>query len=269
MKRKIDQSVSILLIILIVFGITLSSCENEDKEPMNLPTDELLVIDINQFPSKDAKSAELFFGNWAYSALSVFAWNAVLAINVAIPIAAYREAFNHQPVYQGNNSWEWSYTVALNRASYEASLIGTRLDNEKFSMEMTLSQVGGFQDFKWFTGEIRYDHTAATWIISHSPDARTEYLQVEYSKDYEADSSSLRYTVIDPENELYNSYIEYGLNAALDFNAYYTISRKDTLTYIQWDTTTNAGRVMDEVYFKDEVWHCWDSQLLDVDCSAE
>jgi hypothetical protein len=136
-------------------------------------------------------------------------------------------------------------------------------------MEMTLSETGGFQEFKWFEGVIRYDHTEANWTLSHSPDNGVEYLDIQYSKNFETDVADIRYTVIDPQNDLFNAYIDFEIDPAMDFDARYSVSRNDTATFIEWSSLTKAGRVMDARHFGDELWHCWDSQLQDVVCPDE
>jgi hypothetical protein len=267
MKVNFIQPLSIILVLALGLMMTFTACES-DPEPMDLPPAESFVIDLSQFPSNTTKSAEASIGNWHYSSLLVLGWNVVIAVNMAIPVAAYAEAFNHIPVYIGDKSWDWSYTVPVGDTTYEATLIGTHLDKETFSMVMTLSQLGGFQDFKWFEGEVKYDHSEAEWTIIHSPLEPTEYLNVYFQQD-NTQASSIRYTVTDPQNEIYNAYIEFGFDPAYELDAYYTIYRSENPTYMEWNTTTHAGHVMDLAYFNDDEWHCWDTQLQDVDCAVE
>ena len=259
-----------------LFGmmIAFSSCE-EEPEVMELPPAKSLVIDWDMFPTQSAnKSLEdgalpMSYRNWLYSAGSVFVWNTVVAANMAIPTIAYTAAFDHEPVYLGDNSWEWSYSVPFNTRTIHASLVGTRLDNETFSMKMTLSEEGGFPEFKWFEGVIRYDHTYANWTLNHSPDNPVEYLDVVFNRDFETERYQTRYTVIDPSNDLYNGYVDFSLDPEQDYDAQYTVSRNDTTTSIEWSTETKAGRVKDSRQFGDSEWHCWDTLLQDVDCGDE
>jgi len=259
---------------MMIFGaglmLALNSCEKE-PDPMELPPAESLVIDWDKFPTnatKDAAEVNSIY-NWFYSAGTILVWNTVVAANIVVPTVAYAAAFNHEPVYQGDETWLWSYSVTVNGRTIVAELLGSRIDNETFSMEMTLSEAGVFEEFTWFEGVIRYDHTAANWTLSHSPQYPTPYLDVTYSKDFEEDVANIRYTVIDQQNELYEDYIDFGIDPSLEYDAHYTISKADTTTNIEWSTQTNAGHVMDSRHFGDEEWHCWDSQLQDVDCSVE
>ena len=268
MKTKIFKPVSYVLILSLGLMFAFNSCEKA-PDAMELPPAESLVINLDAFPSSTTKAlGPESAWNFAHAGLSVLFWNTAVVLNIAIPTVAYAAAFNHDPVYLGDNSWEWSYSVPVNGKTVVARLVGTRIDNETFSMEMTLSENGGFQDFKWFEGVIRYDHTAANWTLAHSPDNGVDYLDIAYTKDFETDVANIRYTVIDPQNELYNDYIDYGINPEFDFDAHYTISRADTTTMIEWNTTTDAGRVKDERRFGDTEWHCWDTQLQDVDCAS-
>lgn len=269
MKNKIFRPVSVLLILVMGCTFVLTSCENE-PEAMKLPPQESLIMDLSIFPGNNQKAMDPILSNWAYSSLNVFFWSATAFVHTAIPVAAYKEAFKHTPVYLEDNTWQWSYTVVVANETYLAELIGTRLNEDEFRMEMFLSKTTGadlFEDFKWFEGVARYDRTAATWKLSYDPFNQTEYLEAAYKK--ESDIETLRYTVIDPQNEIYESYIEYGQVPDDYYDAYFTLNLNDTITSIEWSTTTNEGRVMNEVDFDDPGWHCWNGQLQDVDCSTE
>jgi len=265
------RPISFLMIVSFGLLFTITSCE-KDPAPMELPPAESLVINWDKFPSGSKKSADdaLAMGNWFYSAASIVVWNTVVGANIVVPTVAYGAAFNHDPVYLGDETWEWSYSVTVNQRTIVARLVGMRIDNQTFSMEMFLSETNNFEAFKWFEGVIRYDHTAADWTLYHSPQNPVEYLDISYQKDFEKDIRNIRYTVVDPENELYDGYIDFGIDATMtDYDAHYTISKPDTTTYIEWNTATSAGRVMDQEQYGDMLWHCWDTMLQDVECPAE
>jgi len=273
MKMKIFKPVSYVIILAIGLAMTFTSCE-KTPEAMDLPPKESLSIDLNIFPSKtDKKAASEIELNWFYSAAQVFVWNGVLALNMVIPLAAYAEAFNHVPVYQEDNTWEWSYSVTSGVETYEASLIGERLNNKEFSMKMYVSKSGvnPFEDVLWFSGVVRYDLTAASWKMNMDPYNTRPFMDIDYHKDFEAGTADIKYTSTDPQSNVYGGFIEYGIDPALvDYDAHYTIQRSDTdLTEIKWNTTTAAGRVRDEVHYLDSDWHCWDTLLADVACTED
>ncbi|MEX0981625.1 MAG: hypothetical protein WD577_01005 [Bacteroidales bacterium] len=267
MKNRLKIAAYLLLLSfgLMVVGM---SCEKE-IETMTLPPAESLVIDWSAFPNngtKSAEEAELTKVNWFNSAATIFVWNTVVAANMAIPTVAYAAAFNNAPVYLGDNTWEWSYSVTHKERTFIAQLTGARIDKNTFSMEMVLSEAGGFGEFKWFEGVIRYDRTEANWILRRSPDKPDDYLEIAYDKSLETGIKNIRYTVIDPQDSLYNGYVEFGIDPELDLDAHYTISGGDNTTQIEWSTLNKMGRVMSQDLFGDANWHCWDSELNDVDC---
>ena len=134
-------------------------------------------------------------------------------------------------------------------------------------MEMFLSKVGGFEEFKWFEGVIRYDRTEANWILRKSPGEPKEYLKIAYEKDFETVVKNIRYTVIDPEDSrFFNAYVDFGINPELDLDAHYTISRGKSVTQIEWSPSSKEGRTMSPELFGDEHWHCWDTELNDRAC---
>lgn len=270
MKKKIFKPVSYVLILALGLAITFTSCE-QNPEVMDLPPKESLQIDFDMFPKANAgtKSLELPGPNFNHSAGNVIIWNLGIAANIFIPVVAYAEAFNHEAVYLGDNSWEWSYSVTIGLDTYVASLIGERINNQEFSMTMYLTKSGasGYEDFEWFSGVIRYDHTEASWSMNRNPANKVAYMDIVYHKDFEAETADIRYTCVDPTDEkLYNAFIEYGIDPEYDYDAYYTIAKPAGTTYIEWNTETAAGRVTDEVKFGDDAWHCWDTGLQDVDC---
>ncbi len=271
MKNKFLNPTACLLLLSIGILFAVTSCE-KDPEAMDLPPAESIVIDWSQFPDNSTKSLaadDLGYGNFLFSWGTVVIWNTVVAANIAIPTLAYLEALeNHTPVYLGDNTWEWSYSVTINQRTIVARLTGARIDNETFSMEMTLSEARNFDDFKWFEGIIRYDHTEANWTISHSPENPVEYLEIAYEKNFETGERNITYTVVDPDNNLYNGYIDYGIDPDLEFDAHYTVSQGDSTTNIEWDIATEKGRVKAQHHFGDENWHCWNTMLQDIECPA-
>lgn len=271
MKKKIFKPVSYIIILAMGLAMTFTSCD-KNPEAMDLPPKESLSIDLDIFPAPTKKSETGTNINWDYSAGSIFIWNGVLALNMVIPVAAYAEAFNHVPVYQGDNVWEWSYSVTPVLETYVVSLLGERLNKDEFTMKMYVSKSGvnPFNDVMWFSGVVRYDHTEASWEMNMDPYSPVPFMDIDYHKDFEAGTADIRYTSTDPQSPVYQGFIEYGIDPEFELDAYYTIQRSvSDITYIEWNTITAAGRVMDEVHYLDAEWHCWDALLADVGCTDE
>ena len=75
-----------------------------------------MVMDFSEFPDTSSSAlikGESTYQNWGWAALNVAVWSSVLKLTLAIPVAAYLESFNHEPVLQADCSWLWSYSVQL------------------------------------------------------------------------------------------------------------------------------------------------------------
>lgn len=266
---KLKNILSFLLVVLVL--ITTNSCKKDDKDDLpELPPVEALLMDFSFFDDgvPQEKKAVSSYENFGYAVINVMAWNAAATLMVVLPVAAYAEAFNHEAVYLGDNSWQWAYSVTTGQVTYSAKLISQRISNEEFTLKMIVSKsgIGGFQDFTWFEGTVRYDRTSADWSLYESPDVAYPVLNISWTMDWEEDLYTIKYTCMKPESVLYGGYIEHGVTDNSDFDAYYTISFPAGTVNIEWNTTTKAGRVKDPGHFQDNNWHCWDANLMDITC---
>ena len=123
------------------------------------------------------------YSNWFHAVTNVFFWNTVITLHAVIPVTAFAESFNHEPEYQGNLTWLWSYSYPLDGEVYSAKLYGTILGNEEeVHWQMIICQEGGFQDVKWYEGTTRIDGTTANWILYKDAGNPTEYIGIAYEK---------------------------------------------------------------------------------------
>jgi len=203
-----------------------------------------------------------------------------IVINVALPYqdlpimdacletgVDYVDTANYEPPDEAHfeDSWQWAYSVD----TYTARLVATRISNEKFTAEMFISKTGAgaYEDFKWFEGTVRYDHTHANWKMYESPVNNVQWLDIEWTKDWEADTSQITYTNVKAGAKEFGSYITYGITDDADYNAFYTLSSLASEVNIKYNTLTKEGRVKAPVYFEDSEWHCWNEQFQDTECS--
>ena len=70
---------------------------------------------------------------WASTNLAVS--STVVAVTMAVPIASYVEAFNHDAELQPDGSWVWSYSFTILEQEYHARLVG-RLSLADIAWEM-------------------------------------------------------------------------------------------------------------------------------------
>lgn len=276
MKRSVFYSV----IFLFLAGFTFTSCEKDDTPVApELPPMESLAMDFSDFDDPNyagaaAKSIETSAGsmpsyqNYGHAFLNVAFWNTLSSLTIAVPVATYAAALQADPVYLGDNTWEWEFSLDVGMETYTARMVAQRLSNEEFKSEMFVSKSGmsGFEDFKWVEGVVRYDRTHATWTLYESPSSPAELLTIEWNKDWEAETSDITYTIIKEGSEENGSFIKFEILDADDFNARYSVTTSTNELVIEWNRETKAGHIKDAEKFGDEMWHCWDELLQDIEC---
>lgn len=271
MKR--NQFVS-TVIILGMLLLSFNSCKKEIKSPLpELVPSSSFVMDYS-FANGDTTTTsrgiagDTTHGNWGRSALGIFAWNVVLTLNLAVPVATFQESFNHEAEYHSyNNDWVWTYTKRVFLANYTAELHG-KVIGDKINWSMYISKENEYSDFLWYTGESNLDGSGGHWILKQSQVIDSDYLRIDWTKTG-TEIATIKYTNIITNHAEYGGYIEYGINADTDYNAYYDIYAKsiDNLTSIKWHRTNKYGRVSDPAFYGDEDWRCWNTLLEDSDCN--
>ena len=245
-----------------------TSCNRDNDQVPQLPPVESFLMDFSDFTTfpdtADNKKSVPAYGNFTYSFVTVSVWNLLTTAALTVPAAVYLESFNHTPESMGDDVWEWTYSVE----PYTARLVTTRISNEQFTAEMYISKMGegAFEDFKWFEGTVRYDHTHANWKLYESPANNVQWLDIQWAKDWEAGASEITYMNVKAGSQELGSYITYGIHEDPMYDAYYTVVTASNEVYIQYNTKSKAGRVKSPDHFKDSDWHCWNEQFQDTDC---
>jgi hypothetical protein len=250
--------------------LTTPQIEQQTQEAPELPTVESFVMPFTAFDQFDAEDDSRTTGNWLYSASNVVAWNAILTLHLAIPIAAFYESFNHEVEYQGSGIWLWAYDVTENGSTYHAKLFAELLVNSEIKWDMYISEEGGFPEMHWYSGITAIDDSYATWTLNYNPYNPISILRVDYLQNDGNGVESIRYTNIIPGVPENGGFIEYrkSNNSNIEFNRAYDVYKieNDNLLQINWNNPSNEGRVKDPVHFQDDQWHCWDTNLQDIDC---
>ncbi len=261
MKKQLNFKSLASILLTISLLVPFTSC---DKEPVEdrpeLPPLESLVMDFSDFSEQPGgkKGTVATYENFLHSYLSVAFWNIASTITLALPVTAYGVALQQVPEYMGDHTWDWSFDFPLNLLNYTATLTGTRISNEEFTMEMVISlAVSPDQGVKWFDGVVRYDHTHATWNLYK--DGSVKVLEAEWNMDFETEEGDLTYTYVEVGHEQTGSYIMLEYLPDMFYDASYTISLAAGETMIKWNTETIEGRVKDPIKFQNSDWHCWDS----------
>lgn len=258
MKNKMMQSISGTMLVCVLF---FSGCEKDKKDSVpELPPLSTFSMNFDAFSVGKSTGT---YNNVLTAAFVTGYWNTVLTAYLIVPVASYKEAFNHQAKRVDNNTWEWAYDVTVNDTIYSASL-SAKLNGDLVSYEMRISQEGGFQDFLWYTGTCNIQRTEGQWSIRDNPESNTEWVGIVWNHDYTHKTFDVKYTNTYPAGEYTDSYIQYGIRTDSAYDAFYEIfsSAQDKTYTIDFNTATHEGRIN-----YDSLWHCWDNQYSDTVCA--
>jgi len=263
MKRS-----NFLLIALLLTAVLFTqSCQKDtEEEPTapQLPSEASFIMNFDDFQDADTTKA---YNNWHHAAVNVVFWNAVIGLHGAVPLVAFAESFNHDPVYQGDNTWLWFYSYPINNVNYTANLYG-KLTLTGVEWDMFISKEGGYTDFNWYSGVTSLDQTSADWVLYKSPLEPIEFVAIDYDKNEADGTAQIKYTNIIPGGPENGGYIAYGTQIDDLYDAFYDIYNKglENHTFINWDRVSKAGRVQDQKKFGDLEWHCWGTDLRNMIC---
>jgi hypothetical protein len=275
-KSETMKKLSLILVFsFLVSALGFQSCtqENDASQAPKLPQPQMMLMDFNGFDTVDPDSRS--FSNWFHAAVNVYFWTRTVAEVIQVPVVAFVAALHQDAVYQGNDTWMWTFTVNENGEEYVVELFGTLdLAAEEVDWSMNVSKTGVFEDFPWVTGSTAFDESYSRFMLSGFQDedagnfAPMDFLMIEYNRELNTDLESIRYTVMVPGDPAAGSYIQYGKTANEEFPVFYDIylTEENNTTNIEYNPQTRFGRVMDPKRFHDNEWHCWDGQGNDIIC---
>lgn len=277
----------LLSALLFAIAFLMTSCEKDpglnpgEETAPPLPPEESFIMPFTGFEDADTtrlkgkdtgeeKSGPTTYTNWFVAATNVVVWNTVVGLTTGVPVASFKEAFNHEPVYTGNGIFVWSYDFQVDGKIYVAALSGQFIDNnQNIKWEMKISQLGGFNSITWYTGIVSENLRKANWTLYHNPLNPEPFIAMDYELDAAGKVFSLRYTNIIPGNADNGAYIEYRVQAGQEYNRGYDVYqiKDDNLLEIEWNTPGANGHIRNAAFYQDNDWHCWNSLLMDVDCN--
>jgi hypothetical protein len=268
-SNKFEVLFLFLFFILIVAGC--SDVNNPSDNAPTLPPKNTMVLQVSEFPDTTTVSVlpkgVASYDNWGWAAINVHFWNSILTVTLSVPVLAFSEAFNRQPVLQNDGSWLWSYNFNAGGTINTAKLYGTPT-NDGVDWKMLLTKTGSYTDFEWFTGSSNIPATEGFWILNKDPNDPQPFIGIEWSINTAEDTAQVKYTNILPGAGENGSYILYGKNTNSTYNRYYQIwdETNSNLTDIMWNFQSHVGTVNDPLHFGDPNNHCWDEMLMDTTC---
>jgi len=261
------KKLSLLVIVLMfAFVIPFTSCKKDEKEAPKLPPQSGFVMDMSGFEG-GKKSSAFTGGNWGWAALNVTVWNTILTVNLAVPVASFKEAFKHSAVYDGTTqSWVWAYDVPVGNDMYRAELYG-KFVAEGVRWDMYISKTGSYTDFLWYYGVSNVAATSGYWMLKHSPQNNQDFIKIDWNKTSDAIADIKYENVLNGTAEK-GTYIIHRINTESDYNAFYDIftAQNSNLVEIKWHRTNENGRIKDPAHFGNANWYCWDTNHMDIVC---
>ena len=257
-----------LIIVLFIGAFSFTSCNNKKNAPA-IPPENSFVLQSFDGDTTSKVAPGIWHQNWGLAASNVFVWTTITTVVMAVPVAAYKTALSQEAHHVSGDKWVWEYSVGLGFKVYTARLYGETFE-DKVVWEMYISLQNDFKDFLWFSGTQNIEGTAGQWIIYESPTKNNELLQIDWTKNVDDETGTLKYTNIKPEGAENGGYIYYGNDQEGEYNAFFDIYNKgqDNLIEIDINTTHNNGRIKHFNYYLDNLWHCWNSSLIDEVCDV-
>ena len=270
MKNRSVKLISFLLVTAFSFLVVFQGCKKDDDPALEIPPESTFLMDFSDFSSADdttnskgTKSVQTY-KNWGHSFVNIAVWSAVITVGLAVPVASFKEAFNHEAIYHPDEkTWTWSYNFDVN-GTHEAELTGY-VEEDSVVWEMRIDT------FLWYYGRSHVDISGGYWILNESKNQQTQLLKIVWNRNSDDGTADITYTNVAPAGSGYHDnnggYISYGITTG-EYDRYYDIYNKwaDNLTEIEWNASDKYGRIRDFKKFGDMNWHCWDTTLQDSNC---
>lgn len=262
-----------LFVALLMISVGCSDDSETNPTPPQLPPQASMSVDMGNFSSNQEKSSTAEdVSNFQFAAGNVLFWQTLLAIDLAVPVAAFNEAFNRSFEYlRDDNRWKSEYSFTIGNKMITATLYAEKRDsNSTVIWEMYLSSEGRYEDFLWFSGESKLNNSGGQWVLYKSPDEPRATLTIDWEK---ADGAAVNstYTLVDNESDREGSYIEYGLSSETGFTHFYEVSivsqsSNDYDLSILFNNSSRVGRVKSTAQYGNSDWNCWNEDLENVNC---
>ena len=274
MKKLTSMSRLLLAVLIASLSVSCSEDKNavapaQGEAPALPPLASFEAYKALQLPERESmENGRLAqeYDNAGHAYLNYAGWDAGLAAYLALPVVAFRSAFDSKAEYLSEEDrWVWAYESSVG-GGHSVMLYGKKVESESM-WEMRVSKEGGYQNVVWFEGTAALDGSGGGWTVYKDGDNPREVLEIDWKASAsEKGIPSVKYKSLDEESDLKDTYIEYGM---LDSDkVFYNIynAKKENMIKIEFDRKTQEGRVSDLAEYEDEAWHCWNSDFVDTVC---
>ncbi len=263
------------LFFVVCVAMLLVNCKKDKKEeltPPTLPPSTSMVMDFSDFNSTAIKyitEDSTTYNNHNWAAFNVGVWNLIITVGLAVPVASFCEAFNHECIQEGDNLWSWSYSFVAQNVNHTAKLTAMYVNNNsQIQWDMYITKDNVYSQFHWYTGISAISGLEGTWTLNESPSKPTPLLGIDWHRNTVTGASDIRYTNVVPNGPENGGYIFYAISPGSVLDATYDIFNKgqNNLINIQWNRNNKNGQIKDAKHFLNSDWHCWDANFADCSC---
>lgn len=279
MKTLKFKLLASILAVLVVFAACSEDDSSQNPAAPELPPAASMSANLGNFPSNgennnNGSSANLVENeqsNFTFAATNVVFWQSLLNVQLAIPIAAFHEAFNQPFEYLPEEAkWKSEYTLEVGNQSVTAELYAAYNNSNQVEWKMYLSVPGQFEDYLWFSGESETDGSGGTWYLYKGPVQTGEMMRISWDRQSNEMVNAI-YTLVNTESERSGSYIEYGISTETGYTHFYDISivsetEADYDVLIYYNEDTKEGTVRSEAHFNTNAFMCWDTDFQNTAC---
>lgn len=280
-KDRALHKALVLLVITLMLGAGCgdSATGPDETTPPELPPTTSMIIPFSDFTQPEAAtkrgndfSLDSAAGaNFNYAAGTILFWNVAITLNMAIPVASFVAAFNHEFEFVGDATWESTYGFQPPAGAEHTARLQAKMVSNGIEWKMFISKENSFQDFLWYSGFSDLQNQEGTWNINRNANAPSPFVDIEWQVSSADSTANVKYIYAVPDVPENGSSIHYGVTHETPYDAFYILfsSVLDDTTTIEWNRETKAGRVKSPSHFGDSLFHCWDTAangLADVDC---
>ncbi len=260
-KKEIKYFFIGILTIFFIVIFVFSSCD-QSQPPETPDVSTLFLPEIEEYTTKNSDNENFF-----HASTSVIEWSSILESDFNIVKKAFLLIIETEPKKEHQSKWVWNYKLSLDNKEYDIEFSANVMADKTVLWEMKVSDNENYQNFLWLFGSQNENASAGQWILYEKPSNNVEYLQIDWTYNFDDNTYTLKYSKIKPETQDNGSYILFGNDQDGDYDIYYDIYHSNIENYIEIDfnSVNQTGRIKDFQYFQDSLWHQWDENQNDID----
>ncbi len=252
-----------IIIFPVVVFFAFSSCKPKEKTAPEVPPEKSISIDFSYFIDPPDST-----GNYAHAFQTNFYWENLLTDSLTLYKNMLNTISGKKLDFQDKNTWLATGLLNSGVDKYDISYFEiVHPDSVETKMFFTLDST--YTDLLLFDGYFFPDSTVGYRQINKPDTGNTslKFLKIDWNIVSET-KKEIKFTNILTDNSKNGSFVFYKDSVDSQYNIYFDFFDKttDNHTLVEYNKTNNYGRIKDEQFYGDTIWHCWDNNRADIDC---